>query len=170
MSALLRDYARYNAWANNRIVQWLSGKPEAILTQETISSFPTLRTTLLHIWGAQDIWLTRLKGHSPTQFLGTSFQGNTAELFAGLQACSADFEQFLETQPAAYFTATTRYHQTNQQQDYEHPNEEIILHCLQHSTFHRGQIVTMARSLGLTDPPQTDYIAYVRQRDAGFPA
>ena len=41
---------------------------------------------------------------------------------------------------------------------------EFIQHLFNHSTYHRGQIVTMARNFGLTDPPSTDYMKYVRLR------
>ncbi|MFN2424735.1 MAG: DinB family protein [Cryomorphaceae bacterium] len=34
---------------------------------------------------------------------------------------------------------------------------------MNHSTYHRGQLVTMGRQAGLSTPPQTDYIFYVRK-------
>jgi uncharacterized damage-inducible protein DinB len=34
------------------------------------------------------------------------------------------------------------------------------MHCMNHSTYHRGQIVTMGRNLGFTDAPMTDYNFY----------
>jgi len=36
---------------------------------------------------------------------------------------------------------------------------------MNHGTFHRGQLVTMGRSLGLTDPPKTDFIHYLREKN-----
>ena len=42
------------------------------------------------------------------------------------------------------------------------PRSKMIHHCMNHSTYHRGQIVTMARNFGLTDTPSTDYMKYVR--------
>ena len=34
---------------------------------------------------------------------------------------------------------------------------EFIQHMINHSTYHRGQLVTMGRVLGITDAPGTDY-------------
>lgn len=158
---LLRDYARYNTWANQHMADWLQSGPEALITHETTSSFPTLRATLLHIWGAQDIWLRRLQGETPTRFLADTFSGTNREMFEGLQAQSEAFAHFLEACPETFFQASTVYRNLKGQA-FTTPNTEVILHCLQHSAYHRGQLVTMGRSLGLTNPPSTDYIAYSR--------
>lgn len=158
---LLRDYAVFNAWANQRIADWLLSKPDELLTRETPSSFPSLRGTLSHIWGAQEVWLRRLQGESPEGFGPEEFDGPNAEVIENLLNSARDFADFVAAQDDDFFQKTTSYTHFSGKH-YTQQNSEILLHCLQHSTFHRGQIVTMGRALGLTDPPQTDYIAYVR--------
>jgi uncharacterized damage-inducible protein DinB len=37
----------------------------------------------------------------------------------------------------------------------------IIHHVMNHSTYHRGQLVTMGRELGFMDPPKTDFMQYI---------
>lgn len=165
LTALVKEYAKFNHWANQRYVHWLEGLSDELLTKEMPSSFPSLRLTFLHIWGAETIWLSRLQGVSPTVFLATTFKGSNAELFEGFMANTADFRNFILAQPDEYFTGTLAYTHTSGA-EYNENTAEIILHCIQHSTFHRGQILTMARSLGQTDPPATDFIGYVRQRNA----
>lgn len=162
---LLKDYTAYNQWANERIIQWLKTKPAEKMTAEVPSSFPSLRATLLHIWAAEDIWLLRLQQISPTSFLSNTFQGSDVELFERLLQNSEAFKHFVQRQSAEYFEQTTSYKHTTGKA-YEQYSAEIIQHCMQHSTFHRGQIVTIARNLGLTDPPKTDYIEYVRLRQS----
>ncbi len=39
------------------------------------------------------------------------------------------------------------------------PRWQIVLHAINHTTFHRGQIVTMLRALGV-QPPNTDLTCY----------
>ena len=39
-------------------------------------------------------------------------------------------------------------------------NFEYIMHYANHSTYHRGQVITIGRSLGFTDAPMTDYNLY----------
>jgi uncharacterized damage-inducible protein DinB len=41
------------------------------------------------------------------------------------------------------------------------PRVELLQHCLNHSTYHRGQIVSIGHQVGLKDAPMTDYMYYV---------
>ncbi|MCS7037534.1 MAG: DinB family protein [Saprospiraceae bacterium] len=158
---LLRDYAAYNCWANDAFVQWLRSKPIATMTTPVASSFPTIRDTLLHIWGAEKIWLERLRQQPTEPFLPTVFQGTMAEVFDGLLAASAALAEYLQGQPADFFQQSCTFRLFSGKED-TRPRYQMTLHCIQHSTYHRGQLVTMGRALGFTDPPQTDYIHYAR--------
>ncbi|MBC7826979.1 MAG: damage-inducible protein DinB, partial [Chitinophagaceae bacterium] len=37
---------------------------------------------------------------------------------------------------------------------------EYLQHLVSHGTYHRGQIVTIGRNVGMTDAPMTDYIFF----------
>jgi len=39
----------------------------------------------------------------------------------------------------------------------------VIQHVVNHSTFHRGQIITMLRNAGVTELFPTDFIAFERE-------
>jgi uncharacterized damage-inducible protein DinB len=39
----------------------------------------------------------------------------------------------------------------------------IIAHVMNHSSYHRGQIITMLRGAGYTNPGSTDLIVYFRE-------
>lgn len=41
-----------------------------------------------------------------------------------------------------------------------HPRFEFILQIVNHSTYHRGQIITIGRNVGLIDAPMTDFNVY----------
>lgn len=159
---LLKDYVAYNLWANTQTINWLKSKPLDLLDKVVPSSFPSLRETMLHTWSAQDVWLQRLQGTDPDTFLAATFKGSNTELMDGLIRNSAAFRDFMEAQESSYFSRKIAYVQTGGIA-YEQTTSEIIQHCMQHSTYHRGQIVTIARNLGLTDPPKTDYIQHCRQ-------
>lgn len=163
LPTLLRDYAAYNLWANTQFVHWLRAKPAELLETPLLSSFPTLKATLLHIWDAEIVWMKRLQGESLGGFPSATFAGSHDELFDGLLAHSTAFRDYVQGQPDDYFSADFSFTHF-QGTAYTQPRAEALLHCFQHGTMHRGQLITMGRALGLTDPPKSDYIFYTRHR------
>ena len=57
LSKLISNYAEYNLWANERIVEFLRTQDENVLYAETPSSFNTLDGTLQHMLRTQKFWL-----------------------------------------------------------------------------------------------------------------
>lgn len=163
LETLLKDYVTYNRWANRLMVEWLREKPSELMTREVPSSFPHLHDTLLHIWSAEKVWLERLQQVPPEPFLAQTFNGSTDNVFDGLLRASEQFEGYVHSLPDVSFHEICHFRLLNGSEDHR-PRHQMIHHCLNHSTYHRGQIVTIARNLGLTDPPQTDFIRFVRLR------
>ena len=157
---ILLNYIRYNVWANNRIAEILNQLDDAKLDMEMSSSFSSIRKTVFHIWDAEHIWLHRLKGVS-LQFGYTSTlpEGTPITEFA---KHSEHFLEFILSQKDDFFTASTDY-KNIKGEDFSSLNAEIIMHCMNHSTFHRGQIITMIRETGWKDSlSSTDMIGYFR--------
>jgi uncharacterized damage-inducible protein DinB len=162
MKHLLADYARYNLWANERLINIFRTTKDELIEQTISSSFPSVRQTVLHIWDAESIWLERLNDNSPTSFPSTTFTGTNAEAFDGLIGSSTAFLQFVENRPAPFFRERKRI-MTLKGGEYHELVTDMIHHCLNHSTFHRGQLVMMCRQLGISHIPATDFIFYKRE-------
>jgi uncharacterized damage-inducible protein DinB len=47
---------------------------------------------------------------------------------------------------------------------FKQPVFQMLLHLFNHSTCHRGQIVTMLRQLGVEKIPSTDFIEWSRKK------
>lgn len=163
LKSMLQDYADFNLWANTEMVQWLKTHPVELVEREMPSSFPSIKTTLLHIWSAEDVWLQRLKGGAPTGFIASNFQGTAQDVFDGLLNTSRAFAAYLQQATEETLAQVCDFKLLNGTPD-QRPRIQMIHHCMNHSTYHRGQIVTMARNFGITDPPGTDFIKYVRIR------
>jgi uncharacterized damage-inducible protein DinB len=58
-------------------------------------------------------------------------------------------------QPIEYVRTGVRWSQ---------PFWQSFQHLANHGTYHRGQVVTMLRQLGVTTVPSTDLIAFYRER------
>ena len=48
---------------------------------------------------------------------------------------------------------------------YKQPLAHLMRHVINHSTYHRGQVTTMLRQLGVVPPPSIDLITYYREVD-----
>jgi uncharacterized damage-inducible protein DinB len=158
------DYAAYNLWADERMVTLFRQADPSLLSQEVVSSFPSLRLTLLHLWAVEDIWFERLNGRSPQQFLSTGFTGTDQDIFDGLIAQSVKTLRFIAAQPEAYFTTPLQFNLLTASGQFTHTPAEMIQHLFNHQTSHRGQLITMGRQLGITDFPRTDYIIWAREK------
>ena len=156
---LIANYAAYNTWANTRMVEWLSTFSNDQLYKSTPSSFDSLDATLQHILRTQNYWLTFIS-EQDTAHLSWNHRPNEVENI--LKEMISVSLQMQET-----FTAYTEeelqkvLHLNSPWAQNDLSRYEYILHVINHSTYHRGQLVTMAHSLGLNKGiPNTDYNMY----------
>ncbi|WP_129715663.1 DinB family protein [Pedobacter sp. SYP-B3415] len=156
IGSLLKNYASYNQWATESIVTWLQSKPVELLEQEVASSFSSIKKTLRHIWESQAYWLAAIK-RGDTENFGT-FSDDTAIILNGIMEQSAELAEYINGMDEQDFQQNNLLVSPWFQSDFE--NFEYVLHCVNHSTYHRGQIVTIGRNVGLTDAPMTDYNFY----------
>ena len=127
----LVDIVTYNHWANQRTVELLNQYDEEIITRSIVNSFSSIAETFYHTWGAEKIWLMRLQGKSLVAF--PIFEGSLVENFEkGLQY-SMDFIRYVESQPEEYFDSICTFQDT-QGTTYSIPVQQIIHHCMNHST------------------------------------
>ena len=109
------------------------------------------RAILGHILSAQKVWLTRCYGTSldkmpevdPTQEAIDSLNKGWLEAL----------EQFRDD-PIVAFRRTTG-------EAYQLPLSEIVLHVLNHGTYHRGELRGLCRSRDDNDFPETDRGRYM---------
>jgi uncharacterized damage-inducible protein DinB len=161
MQNTMIPFATYNVWANEAFLSRLSMEKEEILNQEVLSSFPTIIKTLNHMDLAQQGWLNVLKGDiNPWEYVPKS---SKEDAFKSIRSSSEELRVFVEMQKASWWTSHIAFQ--SRSKDFRKPVWQIVQTILNHSTYHRGQIVTMMRVLGLSEIPQTDLIHYYRQTE-----
>ena len=156
LAYLIKNYVSYNQWANNTIVEWLKKKPAELMDQEVPSSFPTLKLTLIHIIQTQRYWFSVVQKDS--DFVNEPVNGSADDIFEALLTQSAEMLGYIDTMNEEMIQEENLV--TNPWFECNFPNFEYILHLVNHTTYHRGQLVTIGRNLGLTDAPMTDYNFY----------
>jgi uncharacterized damage-inducible protein DinB len=159
MKKQILDYLHYNVWANQQLVDYLQKLPDEKLSQEIMNSFPSIRLTLLHNIGAEYIWMERLQGKIPISFLTDNYEGSNTEMFDLMMKTSKDFALNIENEPEPFFEKIFTY-KTMAYGDTSQMAYDMVHHCMNHSTYHRGQVTMMLRQLGHTDPPHLDFMLY----------
>ena len=155
--SLIYRYAAYNHWANERMAEWFENQDENTMNMEIESSYKSLQATIRHIWGAEHGWLQVLKQEPWDNTLIKEFNGNTKELMEAWLKSSKAFRDYVLSLDKEQINGSRK---ASQGRDFS--VEEIIHHTMNHSTYHRGQLITMGRQAGLLQPPRTDYIYYIR--------
>lgn len=159
LRSFIKNYVAYNLWANRAVVTWLSPVSDAVLERRVPSSFPSLRETCLHIWHSQQYWLTIVKGATPSASpRHPVFHGTNEDLFEGLLQSSSQFSYYVQTLTEEALQAPCELHTPWLKGS--RPCIEFIQHAMNHSTYHRGQLITISHQVAIPAPPMTDYHYY----------
>lgn len=163
MKTLLTQFATYHLWANGLLTDCILALPPEQHTQLLASSFPSLHETLLHMWDADTIWWQRMKLQEQIVRPSTTFSGNTEGVIKGLLEQSRLWKEWVqEAQPHMLDHEFIYYN--SKREKLKQPVWQVLLHLFNHGTYHRGQLVTMLRQLGVTKIPGTDFITWTRSR------
>src|SRR5262245_6322900 len=63
----LRTLIHYNYWARDRMLDAVARLTPEQFTKLLGNSFSSVRDTVVHLYGAEWIWITRFKGQSPME-------------------------------------------------------------------------------------------------------
>lgn len=163
MKDLLLQLATYNMWANQRLLHVLGGLGEERLDKDLGSSFPTLRSTIYHIWDVESIWYQRLQLATPVVRPTAGFTGTWQEFAQQFGRQSTMLKDFVATASDARLAHTIEYHHAVKG-ICKSAVQHALLTVFNHSTFHRGQLVTMLRQSGVSKIPATDFIEFTRSK------
>lgn len=156
------ELASYNIWANDIVIGWLEKISEEQWNQPIVSSFGNIGATVLHIAGAEKVWLDRFEKVESPVWLPNVYKGGKEELIGIWKKASADLKNRMETFDEKMLSETLRLKRLNGEWN-EVPYFAAFAHIFNHSTFHRGQIVTMLRQAGFTGVSSTDMLGYFRK-------
>ena len=156
-----RELFAYNAWANRRFFAALESLPAESYFRDLKSSHGGLHGTLCHIVWAEDLWLSRWLGRpNPAVSQGKDLT-TLAAARARWEAIEAERLAFLAGLGERRLAETLAVRPSGGG-EYLHTFRQMFRHVVDHSAYHRGQLVTLLRQLGVT-PPSTGLIVFYRQ-------
>jgi uncharacterized damage-inducible protein DinB len=161
MKQLLASYTQYEYWANEKLFEVILSLSEEQHQQEILSSFPSIYKTCLHMWDAGSIWWQRLHKAEQVVVPSLSFHPSMNDIVQGVLQQNKQWIDWVNAAANDDLEFVLAY-QTSKGDPFLQAVKEILLHLNNHGTYHRGQLVTMLRQVGVEKIPQTDYILYSR--------
>jgi uncharacterized damage-inducible protein DinB len=148
--AYLRRLFAYDDWANREVLAALRS-----------SANPPARSLKLiaHVLSAERLWLARINQENPSLPVWPELTLTECETEAGKLKSSWAF--YLKGCEAAGISAQIKY-VNSKGESWTSQIDDILLHVITHSAYHRGQIASDMRAAGVT-PAYTDFIHGVRQ-------
>jgi uncharacterized damage-inducible protein DinB len=161
--AYVRELYTYNHWANRRILAAVESLNAGQFQRQMGSSFSSLHDTVLHIVGGEWIWLERWNGRSPRGGLPSAAElPDLAAIRTRWKQVEDDRNQLLARLTQDDLAKPITY--VNQKgETWTYPLWQQLAHVVNHSTYHRGQVATLLRQLGVK-PPMTDFLFYYDQQ------
>jgi uncharacterized damage-inducible protein DinB len=154
----LRNLYAYDEWANERILLCAAELTEEQQKQNVVSSFPSVAATIAHVVGAEWVWLKRLQGASPARPEEWTTYPSLPQLRERLSEIEGERRDFLATFDESRLGDLFEYRNLSGEAK-RGRYCDLMLHVVNHSTYHRGQLTTMLRQLGAV-PPATDLMLF----------
>jgi uncharacterized damage-inducible protein DinB len=157
----LRELYDYNYWARDRQLEACAALSREQFLRPMGSSFSSVRDTLVHVMGAEWIWLERWLGH-PAKTLpgvpeGLGFDEtfrrwsdqfpDLATIAARWKDIERDMRDYLAGLEAERLDGPLTYLNL-QGKTWTYALWRTILHVVNHGTYHRGQVTTLLRQHG----------------------
>jgi uncharacterized damage-inducible protein DinB len=156
---LLFDYTR---WADGRMFDALSKLTAEQYTKDLGSSLKSVRDTAVHLVSAQWIWLSRWNGIVPKGMWNASDYPDLVSLSKPREELVRELFEFLAAQTEDSLAKPLTY-KNLKGDSFSYPLGQLMLHLVNHSTYHRGQVTTLIRQLG-AQPVSTDLVLYYAER------
>ena len=162
MKQLLKNYTNYNLWANSKICYFISAIDETVNDEITNDRVMIIKESVYKIWDNETIWYNRFTRDATSKNPADNFNGSFIEFQ----------KKFLDqSHRLVSYAASLDDSQLNSDFEYSNPAGEkfktqlyrVIMHCVNHSTYLRGQIVTMLGSIGYENLSSLDLETYLKE-------
>jgi len=158
---VLRSHIGYTSWASGLLVQAASALTHEELTRDFGTADRSVLGTLVHVFGADRIWLARLKGEPAKTYL-TDTDYRLSVLQDDWPALYERWKEWAAGLTDEAAGAEVSY-QDMRGNPWRQPLGQLVLHVVNHGTHHRGQVSGFLRAMGHV-PPKLDLVTYYRER------
>ena len=147
----------YNRWANQRIVDACRPLDPKAFERSMGGSFGSIKDTLAHIAWAEWLWLERWQHRSPKQ-ASLPDASNLTAIARVFHDVASSQQAFIDELSDDRLGERIAYDNIKGER-WEYTLGQMMQHVVNHSTYHRGQIVTLLRQIG-ANAVSTDFLLY----------
>ena len=148
---IIEEKIRYNQWANKAISKWLQEQKAELMYRTVLSGFPSLNKMLHHLMEAEVYYFSLLAGVEARYYKNLS----TEEILVQLSEVNEQlFQWYFQEKPEVVSSIVSIKRSPFEER---YTVASLITHLVNHSTYHRGQLVAMRHQLGISTSPKTDY-------------
>jgi uncharacterized damage-inducible protein DinB len=153
------DYVR---WSDQQMLAASRTVNDEGYFKEQQISLGSIHKLLVHCMAAQWIWLSRWRGESPTRLENQDDYPTRDALMQRWPLVHSAMTDFLGTQTPKSLARDVQYRNTRGEL-FSLPLADLMLHVIDHGTYHRGQINTMIKRTG-GQPANISYLQYSMQK------
>jgi uncharacterized damage-inducible protein DinB len=139
-----------DGWANQEVLSGLRASPPPL---------PRALSLMAHIFASEHLWMERLQEKPQTLPVWPEFTLAECEIQAA--QLPVLWKNYLSGRSEADLVKLVSY-QNSKGETWSSRKDDILMHLITHSAYHRGQVATLVRAAGLT-PAYTDFIHGIRQ-------
>jgi uncharacterized damage-inducible protein DinB len=145
----------YHNWSVNRMLKYIDDQCLAAFNEPVTSVFKSIRETFEHIYWADHTWFNRIQGLESR--VDTPFK-DVEQAFESFNCLHAEMSLYLKNTDLSQMVV----YQNSTGVKFENTIEDILIHLVNHGTYHKGNITSILWSLGYKSLA-TDYIVFLRE-------
>jgi uncharacterized damage-inducible protein DinB len=161
--SVFQEMFEYNYWARDMQLDACSKLTNEQFSRPLGSSYASIRDTLAHLVGVEWIWLERWRGNSPTSREAAEFGPDKFPDVATVRkrwgTIERNLREYLLGLTEAGLLQTVSYLNLRGER-WSYPLWRALWHLINHQSYHRGQVATLLRQLGI-QPPQVDFLVAI---------
>ena len=113
------------------------------------------------MWDAESAWWQRMKMQERVIVPSENFSGKMPDVSTGLMQQNRLWLDWVNNATEPALDHVFQYY-NSKKEHFKQPVWQVMLHVFNHGTYHRGQLVTMLRQLGIEKIPATDFVVFTR--------
>jgi uncharacterized damage-inducible protein DinB len=153
----------YNYWARDLQIKACTTLTEQQFLRPMGSSFSSLRDTMVHMVAVEWLWLERWRGRSPKSLLSSEEFSTVPAVYKHWCTVENEMRGYLAALDEEAVNKPVTCVNTRGQ-TWTYTLWRMMLHLLNHQSYHRGQVTTLLRQLEI-QPPKVDFLD---AHDSGF--